>query len=64
MTSSAPMGPDDEPRAMVDEAGKVRRVDALYGGDASITPDVPSVATNPTVILMAEIVADRIKASS
>jgi hypothetical protein len=27
-------------------------------------PDVPSVATNPTVILMAEIVADRIKAAS
>ncbi len=39
-------------------------VDGLYAGDASIMPDVPSVATNPTVILMAEIVADRIKAAS
>jgi choline dehydrogenase len=64
MTSSAPMGPDDDPRAVVDENGKVRRVDGLYAGDASIMPDVPSVATNPTVILMAEIVADRIKAAS
>ena len=63
MTSSAPMGPDDDPRAVVDENGKVRRVDGLYAGDASIMPDVPSVATNPTVILMAEIVADRIKAA-
>jgi hypothetical protein len=26
-------------------------------------PDTPSVAINPTVILMAEIVADRIKAA-
>jgi choline dehydrogenase len=62
MTSSAPMGPDDDPRSVVDENGKVRRVDGLYVGDASIMPDVPTVATNPTVILMAEIVADRIKA--
>jgi choline dehydrogenase len=63
MTSSAPMGPDDDPSAVVDENGKVRLVDGLYAGDASIMPDVPSVATNPTVILMAEIVADRLKAA-
>ena len=55
------MGPHEDPRAVVDENGKVLRVDGLYAGDASIMPDVPSVATNPTVILMAEIVADRIK---
>jgi choline dehydrogenase len=64
MTSSAPMGPDDDRRAVVDENGKVRGVDGLYAGDASIMPDVPTVATNPTVILIAEIVADRIKAAS
>jgi choline dehydrogenase len=63
MTSSAPMGPDDDPNAVVDESGKVRRLDGLYAGDASIMPDVPSVAINPTVILMAEIVADRVKAA-
>jgi choline dehydrogenase len=63
MTSSAPMGPDDDPRAVVDQNGKVRLVDGLYAGDASIMPDVPSVAINPTVILMAEIVADRVKAA-
>jgi choline dehydrogenase len=63
MTSSVPMGPDGDPRAVVDENGKVRRVDGLYAGDASIMPDVPSVAINPTVILMAEIVADRVKAA-
>jgi choline dehydrogenase len=63
MTASAPMGPEDDTRAVVDENGKVRRVEGLYVGDASIMPDCPSVATNPTVILMAEIVADRIKAA-
>jgi choline dehydrogenase len=63
MTASAPMGTEDDPRAVVDENGKVRRVDGLYVGDASIMPDCPSVATNPTVILMAEIVADRLKAA-
>ena len=41
-----------------------RRVDGLYAGDASIMPDIPSVAINPTVILTAESVADRIKAAS
>ena len=63
MTASAPMGPDDDPRAVVDENGKVRGVEGLYAGDASIMPDTPTVAINPTVILMAEIVADRIKAA-
>jgi choline dehydrogenase len=57
------MGPDDDPHAVVDENGKVRRVDGLHAGDASIMPDVPSLAINPTVILMAEVVADRVKAA-
>jgi choline dehydrogenase-like flavoprotein len=57
------MGLGDDPRAVVDENGKVLRVD-LYFGDASITPDIFSVAINPTTILIAEIVADRIKAAS
>jgi choline dehydrogenase len=63
MTSSAPMGPDHDARAVVDENGKVRRIDGLYVGDASIMPDIPSVAINPTVIMLAEVIADRIKAA-
>jgi choline dehydrogenase-like flavoprotein len=55
--------PNADPRAVVDENGKVRRVDGLYAGDASIMPDTPSVAINATVILMAETVADRVKAA-
>jgi choline dehydrogenase len=61
MTASAPMRLGDDPRAVADENGKVRRVDGLYVGDASIMPDTPSVAINPTTILIAEIVADRIQ---
>jgi Choline dehydrogenase and related flavoproteins len=64
MTASAPMGVDDDPRAVVDANGKVRGVDGLYAGDASIMPDTPTVAINPTVILMGEIVADRLKAAT
>jgi choline dehydrogenase len=64
MTASAPMGLGDDPRAVVDENGKVRRVDGLFVGDALIMPDTPSVAINPTTILIAEIVADRIEAAS
>jgi hypothetical protein len=47
------------------DGGLRGRVRAVRGGpaDASIMPDVPSVAINPTVILMAEIVADRVKAA-
>jgi choline dehydrogenase-like flavoprotein len=33
------MGPDDDPRAVVDENGKVQRVDGLYAADRSIMPD-------------------------
>ncbi|WP_368041695.1 GMC oxidoreductase [Burkholderia aenigmatica] len=48
---------------MVDDSGRVKGVSGLYVGDASIMPRVPSVATNPTVLAVAEIVADRIKTS-
>jgi choline dehydrogenase-like flavoprotein len=41
--------------------GIKRFVDGFCVGDASIMPDVPSVATNPTTTLITEIVADRMK---
>jgi hypothetical protein len=50
MTASAPMGPGADLRAVVDENGKVRLVDGLYVGDASIMPDIPTLAINPTTI--------------
>lgn len=56
-TSTAPMGSDDDPRAVVDWLGQVRGLERLRVVDASIFPDVPSAATNLTVIMAAERIA-------
>ncbi|CAI0812205.1 Choline dehydrogenase [Serratia proteamaculans] len=58
-TSSAPMGLIDEPHAVVDLQGRVHGVQGLRVVDASIFPDVPSVATNVTTIATAEHIARR-----
>ncbi|BEM13289.1 GMC family oxidoreductase N-terminal domain-containing protein [Serratia marcescens] len=56
-TSSAPMGNAGEPKAVVDLQGRVHGVYGLRVVDASIFPDVPSVATNVTTIATAEHIA-------
>ncbi len=56
-TSSAPMGKAGEPKAVVDLQGRVHGVYGLRVVDASIFPDVPSVATNVTTIATAEHIA-------
>jgi choline dehydrogenase len=59
-TSTAPMGADGDPTAVTDRLGAVRDVDGLRVVDASIFPDVPSAATNLTVIAAAEHIARQI----
>jgi choline dehydrogenase len=61
-TSTAPMGADSDPTAVVDAWGKVRGVEALHVVDASILPDIPSVATNVTTIMVAERIAAKLSA--
>ena len=56
-TSTVPMGTDSDPTAVVDASGKVRGVEALRVVDASILPDIPSVGTNATTIMLAERIA-------
>ncbi|MEE1928893.1 GMC oxidoreductase [Streptomyces sp. TRM 70351] len=56
-TSSAPMGADEDPAAVVDASGRVRGTRGLRVIDASIFPDVPSAPTNLTVIMAAEHLA-------
>lgn len=56
-TSTAPMGAEDDPTAVVDWLGTVRGVEGLRVVDAAIFPDVPSAATNLTVIIAAEHIA-------
>ena len=59
-TSTAPMGADSDPSAVVDAWGKVREIEALRVVDASILPEIPSVPTNVTTIMVAERIAARL----
>ena len=54
---TAPMGPDGEPGAVVDQFCRVRGVDSLWVADASVMPSVPRAVPNITVIMIAERVA-------
>ncbi|MFF3485927.1 GMC oxidoreductase [Streptomyces sp. NPDC002701] len=58
LCGTAPMGHASDAHAVVDSRGRVRGVPGLRVADASILPDVPSVATNLTVIMLAELIAD------
>lgn len=59
-TSSVPMGADGDKTAVVDAWGAVRGIAALRVVDASIIPDIPSVATNLTTIMLAERISARL----
>jgi choline dehydrogenase len=61
-TSTVPMGGDRDPHAVVDGEGRVRGIRNLRVVDASIFPDVPSVATHVTTLLAAEHIAAKITA--
>jgi choline dehydrogenase len=61
-TSTVPMGADSDPTAVVDAWGKVRGIEALRVVDASILPDIPSVPTNVTTIMVAERIASKLAA--
>ncbi len=56
-TSTVPMGGERDPLAVVDIDGRVRGVRGLRVVDASIWPDVPSVATALPTMMLAERIA-------
>jgi choline dehydrogenase-like flavoprotein len=56
-TATAPMGGPEDPWAVVDSQGAVKGLEGLRVVDASIMPVVPSVAINPTTIMIAERIA-------
>jgi choline dehydrogenase len=58
-TGTVPMGRPDEASAVVDSLGAVKEVEGLRVIDASIMPEEPTVATNPTVLMIAEHMALR-----
>jgi choline dehydrogenase len=55
--ATVPMGGPQDPWAVVDSHGAVNGIDGLRVVDASIMPVVPSVALNPTTIMIAERIA-------
>jgi choline dehydrogenase len=61
--ATAPMGGPEDPWAVVDSHGAVKGIDGLRVVDASIMPVVPSVAINPTTIMIAEWIAKAIYAT-
>lgn len=62
ISCTAKMGPADDDMAVVDQFGKVYGLDGLRVADASIMPDCIRANTNNTVMVMAERIADLIKA--
>jgi choline dehydrogenase len=58
--ATAPMGPAGSKAAVVDFQGNVYKTKGLRVVDASIFPDAVSAAPNPTVIMVAEKIADEI----
>lgn len=59
-TSTVPMGGERDPEAVVDTRGAVRGVRGLRVVDASILPEIPSVATNLTTLMAAEHIVSRV----
>jgi 5-(hydroxymethyl)furfural/furfural oxidase len=55
------MGAPDDPRSVVDPAGRVLGVDGLWVADASVFPDVPRANTNLPTIAAAERLSDLIR---
>ncbi len=54
---TAPMGGENDPGAVVDEAGRVRKLKGLRVVDASILPQAISTPNNLTTIMVAERIA-------
>jgi 5-(hydroxymethyl)furfural/furfural oxidase len=56
------MGAAGDPDAVVDSTGRVHGVEALRVADASIFPTIPRANTHLTVLMVAEKIADNVKA--
>jgi choline dehydrogenase-like flavoprotein len=60
-SGTAPIGPDNDANAVLDQRCKVRGTDNLYGADASVFPIISSAVPNLTVMMLGERVADWLK---
>ena len=64
VSGTCKMGADDDKAAVTDSAGRVRGVSGLRVADASIMPYVPRANTNIPTIMIAEKIADTIRADA
>jgi 5-(hydroxymethyl)furfural/furfural oxidase len=55
------MGPEDDPRTVVDPSGRVLGLDGVWVADASVFPEVPRANTNLPTIAAAERLSDLIR---
>ena len=62
ISCTAKMGPDSAPMAVVDQHGRVKGVQSLRVVDGSIMPNCTRANTNVPIMMMAERIADFIKA--
>jgi choline dehydrogenase len=63
-SGTAPIGPDSDPNAVLDQKCKVRGTDNLYVADASVFPTIPSAVPNLTIMMLGERIADWLKATA
>jgi choline dehydrogenase len=60
-SGTAPIGPDGDAEAVLDQRCKVRGTENLYVVDASVFPTIPSAVPNLTVMMLGERLADWLK---
>jgi choline dehydrogenase len=61
-SGTVPIGPEGDANAVLDQKCKLRAIENLYVVDASVFPIIPSAVPNLTVMMLAERVADWLKA--
>jgi len=64
ISGTCKMGPSSDPMAVVDQHGKAHGLQGLRVADASIMPDCIRANTNATTIMIAEKIADYVKAGT
>ena len=60
-SGTAPIGPDGDSNAVLDQNCKVRGTDNLYVVDASVFPTILSASPNLTIMMIGERVAEWLK---
>jgi len=60
-SGTAPIGPDGDPNAVLDQNCRVRGTENLFVVDASVFPTMPSAVPNLTVMMLGERIAEGLK---